>query len=88
MYPTAGVPASLPACRRARSPTPPPGRGKIFTILGSTNKGRFSATVGEDQRVSIDPALLEQVATTVRQLNICGLVCVGGDGSLAIAQQF
>lgn len=58
------------------------------TILGSTNKGRFSATVGEDQRVSIDPALLEQVATTVRQLNICGLVCVGGDGSLAIAQQF
>jgi 6-phosphofructokinase 1 len=58
------------------------------TILGSTNKGRFSATVGEDQRVSIDPALLEQVATTVRQLNICGLVCVGGDGSLAIARQF
>ena len=58
------------------------------TILGSTNKGRFSATVGEDQRVSIDPGLLEQVATTVRQLSICGLVCVGGDGSLAIAQQF
>ena len=58
------------------------------TILGSTNKGRFSATVGEDQRLQIDPALLEQVATTVRQLDLCGLVCVGGDGSLAIAQQF
>jgi 6-phosphofructokinase 1 len=57
------------------------------TILGSTNKGRFSATVGEDQRVDLDPALLEQVATTVRQLSICGLVCVGGDGSLTIAQQ-
>ncbi len=57
------------------------------TILGSTNKGRFSATVGEDQRVAIDPALLEQVATTLRQLSICGLICVGGDGSLAIAQQ-
>jgi 6-phosphofructokinase 1 len=27
------------------------------------------------------------VATTVRQLSICGLVCVGGDGSLTIAQQ-
>jgi 6-phosphofructokinase len=38
------------------------------TILGSTNKGRFAATVGEDQRVSIDPALLDQVAATVRQL--------------------
>jgi 6-phosphofructokinase 1 len=57
------------------------------TILGATNKGRFSATVGEDQRVEIDPALLEQVAITVRQLSICGLVCVGGDGSLTIAQQ-
>jgi phosphofructokinase-like protein len=58
------------------------------TILGSTNKGRFSATVGEDQRVAIDPALLDQVATTVGQLGICGLICVGGDGSLRIAQQF
>jgi len=58
------------------------------TILGSTNKGRFSATIGEDQRVCIDPALLDQVATTVRQLSICGLICAGGDGSLAIAQQF
>ena len=25
------------------------------TILGSTNKGRFAATVGADQRVEIDP---------------------------------
>ena len=58
------------------------------TILGSTNKGRFAATVGEDQRVSIDPALLDQVAATVRQLSISGLICAGGDGSLAIAQQF
>ena len=57
------------------------------TILGATNKGRFSATVGEDQRVDLDPSLLTQVATTVRQLSIGGLICVGGDGSLTIAQQ-
>jgi 6-phosphofructokinase 1 len=57
------------------------------TILGSTNKGRFSATVGEDQRVDLDPSLVQAVATTVRQLSICGLICVGGDGSLTIAQQ-
>jgi len=57
------------------------------TILGSTNKGRFSALVGEGERVRIDPQLLSQAATTVRQLGISGLVCVGGDGSLAIAQQ-
>ena len=58
------------------------------TILGSTNQGRFAATVGEDQRIAIDPKLLEGVAQTVRQLGICGLICVGGDGSLAIAEQF
>ena len=57
------------------------------TILGSTNKGRFSAKVGENERVAIDPALLDQVASTGRQLSICGLICVGGDGSLAVAQQ-
>ncbi len=58
------------------------------TILGSTNKGRFGATKGEDDRVSIAPELLDAVKTTVEQLNISGLICIGGDGSLAIAQQF
>jgi len=57
------------------------------TILGSSNQGRFTALVGEGERVEIDPVLLERAATTVRQLGIVGLVCVGGDGSLAIAQQ-
>ena len=57
------------------------------TILGATNKGRFSATVGENQRVDLDSSLLDEVATTVRQLSIGGLICVGGDGSLTIAQQ-
>ena len=58
------------------------------TILGSTNKGRFAATVGVADRVELDPELLEGVKTTVDQLSIEGLVCVGGDGSLAVAQQF
>ncbi len=57
------------------------------TILGSTNKGRFVATVGIDDRAEIDPKLIEGVRTTINQLNIGGLICVGGDGSLAIAQQ-
>lgn len=57
------------------------------TILGSTNKGRFSALVGEATRVSIDPQLLAAAGETVRQLGISGLICIGGDGSLAIAQQ-
>jgi 6-phosphofructokinase 1 len=58
------------------------------TILGSTNKGRFAATTGVDDRVGLDPQLLVQVQRTVEQLNLSGLICVGGDGSLAIAQQF
>jgi phosphofructokinase-like protein len=57
------------------------------TILGSTNKGRFSALVGEGDRVRIDPELLAQAGATLRQLSIAGLICVGGDGSLGIAQQ-
>jgi len=57
------------------------------TILGSTNKGRFTSLVGEGERVGIDPDLLAQAATTVKQMGVTGLVCVGGDGSLGIAQQ-
>jgi phosphofructokinase-like protein len=58
------------------------------TILGSTNKGRFAATVGVADRIELDPELLAGVQTTINQLGIEGLVCVGGDGSLAVAQQF
>ena len=58
------------------------------TILGSTNKGRFCATVGVNNRLEIDPELLAGVQATVEQLNLSGLICVGGDGSLAVAQQF
>jgi ATP-dependent phosphofructokinase / diphosphate-dependent phosphofructokinase len=57
------------------------------TILGSTNKGRFTARTGVSKRVDIPEELLAGVQTTVEQLGLCGLICVGGDGSLAIAQQ-
>ncbi|MDZ4821298.1 MAG: ATP-dependent 6-phosphofructokinase [Planctomycetota bacterium] len=58
------------------------------TILGSTNKGRFVAVAGENDRVEIDKSLLEASRKTCEQLELDGLICVGGDGSLAIAQQF
>ena len=58
------------------------------TILGSTNRGRFCATIGVNDRVEIDPELIAGVKTTVEQLGLAGLICVGGDGSLAVAQQF
>jgi 6-phosphofructokinase 1 len=62
--------------------------GQGGTILGSTNKGRFAATVGVNDRLELDPELVAGVKTTMEQLNICGLICIGGDGSLAVAQQF
>ncbi len=57
------------------------------TILGSTNRGRFSAKVGIDQSRMIDPELISSVARNVEELQIDGLLCIGGDGSLSIAQQ-
>jgi ATP-dependent phosphofructokinase / diphosphate-dependent phosphofructokinase len=58
------------------------------TILGSTNKGRFAATSGVSNRIEIKRELLDGVKDTVEQLNLAGLICIGGDGSLAIAEQF
>jgi phosphofructokinase-like protein len=57
------------------------------TILGSTNKGRFCATKGVNERLELDPKLIAGVKGTVEQLNLEGLICVGGDGSLGVAQQ-
>ncbi len=57
------------------------------TILGSTNKGRFAAKAGVDERLEIDVEILAAARTTVEQLGLSGLICVGGDGSLTIAQQ-
>ncbi len=58
------------------------------TILGATNQGRFCAIKGENTRVDLDRGLLESVRKTTEALNLKGVVCVGGDGSLAVAQQF
>ncbi|MBS0202338.1 MAG: 6-phosphofructokinase [Planctomycetes bacterium] len=58
------------------------------TILGSTNKGRFAAATGINDRLDLDPVLLAGVKATFEQLNLSGLICIGGDGSLAVAQQF
>lgn len=57
------------------------------TILGSTNKGRFSAKVGVEEKRRLDTSLLENVKANLEKLEIDGLICVGGDGSLAIAQE-
>ena len=57
------------------------------TILGSTNKGRFNATRGEDERTQLPQDLIDAVRRSFEKLELDGLICVGGDGSLTIAQR-
>lgn len=57
------------------------------TILKTTNRGRFAAKVGHGEAQRIPDAILDEAGETVRRLGLRALVCVGGDGSLSIAQQ-
>jgi 6-phosphofructokinase 1 len=57
------------------------------TILGTVNRGRFVVRrTGKDRR-RVDPEVLEQTRRNVADLGLAGLVCIGGDGSLTIAEQ-
>ncbi|MEN6406746.1 MAG: ATP-dependent 6-phosphofructokinase [Thermoguttaceae bacterium] len=57
------------------------------TILGTANRGRFSAKVGCGQTRQLPQPLIDGVKATMAKLNLRGLVCIGGDGTLSIAQQ-
>lgn len=57
------------------------------TILGTTNRGRFAAKTGHGELREIPLENLEGAKKTFRELGLRALVCVGGDGSLTIAQR-
>lgn len=57
------------------------------TILGTANRGRFSAKVGHGETRRLPQELIDGVQAGLRKLNIRGLVSIGGDGSLSIGQQ-
>jgi 6-phosphofructokinase 1 len=57
------------------------------TILGTANKGRFSAKVGHGKTRCLPRELIDGVKEGMEKMNIRGLVTIGGDGSLSIAQQ-
>jgi 6-phosphofructokinase 1 len=57
------------------------------TILGTTNRGRFTARTGLGQERRVPQDILLQTKETFAALGLRALVCVGGDGTLAIAQQ-
>jgi len=57
------------------------------TILGTANRGRFSAKVGHGQSRRLPVELLEETKQGMARLGIEALISIGGDGSLSIAQQ-
>jgi 6-phosphofructokinase 1 len=57
------------------------------TILGTANQGKFSAKVGHGESRRLPDELLEETKRGCDQLGLIGLVSIGGDGSLSIAQQ-
>src|SRR5208337_5020755 len=57
------------------------------TILGTANRGQFSAKTGHGEVRRLDPELIAATKRGMEALGITALVAVGGDGSLTIAQQ-
>lgn len=57
------------------------------TILGSTNKGRFSAKIGVNEARAVPKELMDDVRKNVEDNQLDGIICIGGDGSLSIALQ-
>lgn len=57
------------------------------TILGTSNQGRFAAKTGHGDVRRVPQAILDEAKTQFDALGLSALVCIGGDGSLTIAQQ-
>ncbi len=57
------------------------------TILGTANRGKFSAKVGHGETRTLPTELLQATKQGMDALGISALVSIGGDGSLSIAQQ-
>jgi 6-phosphofructokinase 1 len=57
------------------------------TILGTSNKGRFAAKTGHGDVRRVPDAILQEAKRSFDALGLRALVCIGGDGSLTIAQQ-
>jgi 6-phosphofructokinase 1 len=57
------------------------------TILGTANRGKFSAKVGHGASRRLPTELLDGVKQGMEELGLSALVSIGGDGSLSIALQ-
>jgi 6-phosphofructokinase 1 len=61
--------------------------GRGGTILGTRNRGRFSAKTGHGETRQLPRELLDETKRAAQELELHALVAVGGDGSLTIAHQ-
>lgn len=57
------------------------------TILGTANRGRFSAKTGHGECHQLPIELLRETKRAVDNLGLSALITIGGDGTLSIAQQ-
>ena len=57
------------------------------TILRTANKGRFAGKVGSGDMSKIDPDILAMAKRNADQLDLDGLIVIGGDGTLSAATQ-
>jgi ATP-dependent phosphofructokinase / diphosphate-dependent phosphofructokinase len=57
------------------------------TILGTTNRGHFVAKTGSGEKARVPREIIERARQTLAELEITGLIVVGGDGSLSTALQ-
>lgn len=57
------------------------------TIIGTTNRGHFVAKVGAGNRTIVPENVIVDAKKILDELNVKALIIVGGDGSMATAQQ-
>ena len=57
------------------------------TILGTANRGKFSAKTGHGEVRRLPTELLDETKRGCDALGVSALISIGGDGSLTIAQQ-
>ena len=57
------------------------------TILGTANRGKFSAKTGHGLARGLPTELMDETKRGFEAMGLSGLVSIGGDGSLSIAQQ-
>src|SRR5207249_6604662 len=57
------------------------------TILGTASRGKFSAKGDHGESRALPKELIDGVKAGMDALGLSALVCIGGDGTLSIAQQ-